>query len=134
MVITEKKISMTIAGDLKKVLSDLKKEHGVDASAVVSRNGIPIAWELPDNIHMETFSTLSATIMGASDVVCSSLEKEPPERVIIQSRSNVIVLTGLGSKALLVAMGAGTDTDKIVNCVDESAQKIREVLKNDKGA
>ena len=125
---------MTVAGELKKVLSELKVDCGVEAAAVVSRNGIPIAWELPENIHMETFSTLSATILGASDVVCSSLDKESPQRVIIQSKGNVIVLTGLGSKALLVAMAPTADTDKLVKGVDESAHKIREVLKNDKGS
>jgi predicted regulator of Ras-like GTPase activity (Roadblock/LC7/MglB family) len=125
---------MTVAGDLKKVLSDMKSTYGVEAGAVVSRNGIPISWELPENVHVETFSTLSATILGASDVVCSSLEKDAPDRVIIQSKGNTIVITGLGSKALLVAMANSSESEKLVKGVDESASKIKEVLKNDKGA
>jgi len=124
---------MSVASELKKILGELKNDYGVEASAVVSRNGVPITWELPENVHVETFSTLSATILGASDVVCSSLEKGSPDRVIIQSAANTIVVTGLGSKALLVAMAPDTNTEKLVKGVNESAQKIREVLKNDKG-
>jgi predicted regulator of Ras-like GTPase activity (Roadblock/LC7/MglB family) len=118
---------MSTVEDLKNILSKLRAEENIEICAVISRNGIPLAYELPDNVHIDAFSTLSATILGASEVIYSGLGKTVPRRVLISANGTNYIATGVGPKALLVAMGAG-DTTALETNVIEAAKKIKEVL------
>lgn len=81
-------------------------------------------------MHVETFATLSATLLGASEVVYTGLNKGAPKRVIVQSEDGTLVAMGLSKKALLVVMGAKGD-DRIFEGVDVTVRKIREVLRTE---
>jgi len=121
---------LSTVDDLKRVLQELSSDHDVDISAIVSRSGIPIAWNIPDEVHVETFATLSATLLGASEVVYTGLSRGTPKRVIVQSENGTLVAIGLSKKALLVAMGNEGD-DNVFQAVDNAAKKIREVLQSE---
>lgn len=121
-------ISLSTVGELKEVLRELKANYETDISAIVSRSGVPIAWNVPENVHIETFATLSATLLGASEVVYTGLEKGPPARVIVQSNDGNLVAVGLSRKAMLVAMSS-TRSDKLFEGVAKAAEKIKEVLR-----
>ena len=118
-----------MVGELKNELEKLSQEHGVEISAVVSRSGVPIAWHLPDESIMETFATLSATIIGASEVVYTGMGKEAPQRVTIESGKGVtFVASGLDKKTLLVAMSDKVGADDMVKIITAASQRIREVM------
>lgn len=121
---------MSTVDDLKRVLNELSSDYDVDISAIVSRSGVPIAWNIPDEVHVETFATLSATLLGASEVVYTGLSMGTPKRVIVQSENGTLVAIGLSKKALLVAMGNKGD-DNVFQAVDSAAKKIREVLQSE---
>ncbi|MFQ5911209.1 MAG: roadblock/LC7 domain-containing protein [Thermoplasmata archaeon] len=121
---------MSTVDDLKRILNKLSSEYGVDISAIVSRSGVPIAWNIPEDVHVETFATLSATLLGASEVVYTGLNRGAPRRVIVQSDDGTLVAVGLSKKALLVAMGS-KDDDKVFEGVDDAAKRIREVLRSE---
>lgn len=124
---------MSTVGDLKRILGEFKQAYNVEVCAVVSRNGIPIAWELPEGAHIETFATLSATILGASEVVYSGLGRDAPDRIIVESKGGNLVATSLGTKALLVAMSSRVELARLATGVEETAKTVREVLKYEKG-
>ncbi|MCK5038129.1 MAG: roadblock/LC7 domain-containing protein, partial [Thermoplasmata archaeon] len=92
---------MSMVGELNKELEALNKKYDIEISAIISRSGVPIAWNIPDDAQIETFSTLTATILGASEVVYSSLGKSPPARIIIESNNGLLMSTSIGSKALI---------------------------------
>ncbi len=123
---------MSTVSELKKILSDLNSSYGVEISAIVSRSGIPIAWNLPKDIHVETFATLSATLLGASEVVYTGLHKDPPKRVVVESDDGNLMAIGLGKKAILVAMSSDT-VDKLAEGVGIATANIREVLRKESG-
>lgn len=75
------------------------------AGAVVSRNGIPVVWELP-GANVETFATLSATIMGAADVVLGALQGGPTEVIRIDGSSGALFVAPIDKRSLLVLYGA----------------------------
>ncbi len=52
-------------------------------------------------MHVETFATLSATLLGASEVVYTGLNKEPTKRVVVESDAGNLVAVGLGKKSML---------------------------------
>jgi predicted regulator of Ras-like GTPase activity (Roadblock/LC7/MglB family) len=118
---------MSAVEELKSILSDLKKGQEIEICAVVSRNGIPLAYELPDGAHIDAFSTLSATILGASEVIYSGLGKKTPHRVLIESNGSNYIAVGVGPKALLVVMGS-TKNPELSGDVMSAAEKIKEVL------
>ena len=118
---------MSTVEELKGILSDLKNSHDITSCAVVSRNGIPLAYELPPGSHVDAFSTLSATILGASEVIFNGLGKPNPDRILIESNNGKYIAVGVGPKALLVAI-ADMDSSSLAEKIDTCANKIREVL------
>ena len=119
---------MSMMAELKKVLAQLKTDSGASICAIVSRNGIPIAYDAPEGSHMDTFSTLSATILGASEVIYSGLKKEKPEMVLARSPSGTLIARPIGVKALLVVLG-DRPPEELAPIVGKAAESIREVLK-----
>ncbi len=118
---------MSAVEELKSILNDLRNDGKIEIAAVVSRNGIPLAWELPEGAHIDAFSTLSATILGASEVIYSGLGKQAPERVMIEANGSNYIAMGVGPKALLVAMGS-EESHELVTDIKKAAEKINEVL------
>jgi predicted regulator of Ras-like GTPase activity (Roadblock/LC7/MglB family) len=105
----------------------MRANQQIDICAVISRNGIPLAYELPDGVHIDAFSTLSATILGASEVIYSGLRKNVPELVLIEANGTNYIAIGVGPKALLVAMSS-LESSALTTNVMNAADKIKEVL------
>jgi len=60
---------------LEKVLTDLKKVGGVEASAAASRDGLLMKAIMPTGQHAETFAAMSATMLGAAETATTELGK-----------------------------------------------------------
>jgi predicted regulator of Ras-like GTPase activity (Roadblock/LC7/MglB family) len=118
---------MSAVEELKSILNDMRANQQIDICAVISRNGIPLAYELPDGVHIDAFSTLSATILGASEVIYSGLRKNVPELVLIEANGTNYIAIGVGPKALLVAMSS-LESSALTTNVMNAADKIKEVL------
>lgn len=123
---------MTMLADLKKELKKLEDEHGIEISAVVSRSGVPIAWHMPNESHIETFATLSATILGASEVVYADLGKIPPKHVLIESPDGTFIATPLGTKALLVGMSKTRKSQELAASLDSAVESVKGVLSSER--
>jgi predicted regulator of Ras-like GTPase activity (Roadblock/LC7/MglB family) len=123
---------MTMLADLKGELKKLEDEHGIEISAVVSRSGVPIAWHMPNESHIETFATLSATILGASEVVYADLGKVPPKHVLIESPDGTFIATPLGTKALLVGMSKSKKSGELSTSLDAAIESIKGVLSSER--
>jgi len=97
-------VAETIVEVLEKVLIDLKRTGDVEASAIVSRDGLLMASDIPKSVHADTFAAMSATMFGAAETAVSELKKGLPDRVIVESKEGKVIATGAGPKALLVVM------------------------------
>ena len=75
----------TAVGELNRILRDFNAKYRASLSAVVSRSGVPIAWAMPPDTRVDNLATLSATILGASEVIYSGLNQDPPRRVIVEA-------------------------------------------------
>lgn len=122
---------MTSVGDIKDELKKLSANQKIEVSAIVSRSGVPIAWNVPDESMVETFATLSATIMGAAEVVYTSIGRVPPRRIMIDSDGGVFVAAPIGSKALLVGLSSQKDHAALSSGIDKAVEVIRGVLSSD---
>jgi len=97
-------VEVTIVGMLEKVLTDLRRTGDIEASAIVSRDGLLMASDIPESVQAETFAAMSATMLGAAETAIAELKKGIPDRVIIESKKGKVITTGTGPKALLVVI------------------------------
>jgi hypothetical protein len=113
---------------LDKVLIDLKKVGGVEASVVASRDGLLIASNIQSyGTRAETFAAMSATMLGAAETATTELGKGVPDRVIVETEHGKLIATGAGSKALLIVL---TDPDAGLGLILVELEKAAEKIKN----
>ncbi len=99
---------------LDNLVSRTKQSCDALAIAVVSRDGIVIAADMPPNLGRETFSIMCATILGAGMTAAHELGKTPPSRIILESQDLKIVIRESGRRSMVIAVvQPGTDIDKL---------------------
>ncbi|RLI71779.1 hypothetical protein DRO97_09530 [Archaeoglobales archaeon] len=115
---------------LEKVLKDLKAVGDVEASAIVSRDGLLIASDIPQSVNAEAFAAMTATMLGAAETATSELGKGIPDRVIVEGKEGKIVACGAGSKALLVLMAnPNANLGLVLLEMGKASEKVKELLK-----
>ncbi|MDI6902949.1 MAG: roadblock/LC7 domain-containing protein [Methanocellales archaeon] len=118
----------TVAEMLNKVLSDLKNVGHVEASAIVSRDGLLVASDVPPDIHAEAFAAMSAAMLGAAEKATSELKRENPNQIIVKFKGGEIIATGAGPEALLVVMANPGGLGLILVEVEKAAERVKELL------
>lgn len=96
---------MPVAVDaLRKLLKDFNARSGAKMSAIVSRSGVPVAWSLPDDANVDNFATMAATLLGALEVIYSSMRTGAPSAVTVEADGGVLTVRDLTGKMFFVAM------------------------------
>lgn len=90
--------------ELKPALRALRQSCGSIASAIISRDGLVIAADLPDGVSMDTFAIMCATLIGAASTANSELRVGTPMSVLVESEDSKMVVVGAGRKALIVTV------------------------------
>ncbi|MDP6627616.1 MAG: roadblock/LC7 domain-containing protein [Methanopyri archaeon] len=119
----------TVKGMLEKVLDDLRSVGDIEASAIVSRDGLLMASDMATGINAETFAAMSATMLGAAETAASELGRGLPDRVIVESEETKLIAIGTGPKALLVVMTSPeAGLGLILIELGKAADKIKMIL------
>jgi predicted regulator of Ras-like GTPase activity (Roadblock/LC7/MglB family) len=126
----EAALSEEISGRLKAILERLK-EAGIESSAVVSRDGVVIASDMPGSEEeTEAFAAMAAAMLGAAETATSELRQGVPRRVIMEIGDRRVVGVGAGPMALLVASVApGAQFAKAMIEIDRAIHEIRGIVK-----
>lgn len=95
---------MSVKSLIEEVLRELKNIGGVDASAVVTRDGLLVASDISGGVDAETFAAMSASMVGAAETAMSEVKAGNPSRVIVESETAKIVSLGAGPTALLIVL------------------------------
>lgn len=112
--------------ELKPALRGLRQSCGVIASAIISRDGLVIAADMPDGISVDTFAIMSATLLGAASTANSELRVGMPTSVVVESEDARLLIVGAGRKALVVAvLPKKADTALAVSKLTEIAETIK---------
>lgn len=109
---------------IKALLTEMKS-IGVEAAAIVLRNGVPVVYDGIEGAVVETYATLSATIVGASEVIYSTLGKAAPRDVIIRSSGAIFVGIPLSNKAIFAAV---VRDENMLTKLHDYVKKLQEVL------
>ena len=118
---------MAIITTLNRTLSDLHTDSSVEASAIVSRNGILVTSNAPGDAR--TFAAMAATVLGAAEITAEGLDREVPKRMIVESRHGRLIIMGAGRKMLLVTLiKPDTNLGMLLMQLDRTVEEIVEIV------
>jgi predicted regulator of Ras-like GTPase activity (Roadblock/LC7/MglB family) len=94
------------------MLRQLRETCGSQAAAVVSRDGLVIAGDMPENVSRETFAIMCATILGAGMTAATELRISAPNHVVLTTRESRIHIFEAGPRALIVVVAPPNREEK----------------------
>jgi len=115
---------------LKEHLKEFKSSSAdVQASAVVSTDGLIIASELPQDVEEDRVAAMSAAMLSLGERTSKELMKGSLEQVFVKGQDGYILLMGAGEDAVLTAL-AKKDAKLGLVFLDmkRTAEKISEVI------
>ena len=80
----------------------------VEASAVVSVDGLIMASSLPSGVDEDRISAMSAAMLSLGDRIAEELRRGTLRRVYIEGSDGIIVLMAIGVEAVLTVMARST--------------------------
>ena len=76
----------------------------IDASAVVSVDGLPIATALPREVEEDRVSAMSAAMLSLGERIASELGRGVLSEVQIKGEKGFVILQSLGTEAVLTVL------------------------------
>lgn len=76
----------------------------VEASAVVSVDGLSIASALPQDVEEDRVSAMSAAMLSLGERIASELGRGSLEQVYIRGENGYVLLAAVGEEAVLTVM------------------------------
>lgn len=117
---------------LKPILSELNNvsEH-IEASAVMSRDGLSVASVLGDGVDPDRLGAMCAALLGLADTTARELNRGALRQVLIHGTLGYMLITHVGEKAVLaVATKPGTNLGMVFLETKKTAQKIADIIGN----
>lgn len=98
-------MAQTISTQLDMILNDFERNiPHVQATAVVSTDGLVIASRLPANVEEDRIGAMGAAILSISTRSGEELERGEMLRVLIEGTQGYILIRSVGEYAILVAL------------------------------
>ena len=76
----------------------------IEASAVVSVDGLPIATSLPRNVEEDRVSAMSAAMLSLGERMASELGRGSLNEVYIKGEKGYVILQSVGQEAVLTVL------------------------------
>ncbi|MHA2060424.1 MAG: roadblock/LC7 domain-containing protein [Candidatus Ranarchaeia archaeon] len=115
---------------IKKLLMDLEsKTQGVEASAIISNQGLPIAFAMPPDIDEAVIAAMSASILGVSERTLEELTRGGLSKVMIEGTEGSFIIMNAGANALLtVLVKKKSNLGLIFLVMQRTSKRIRKIL------
>jgi len=78
--------------------------HDVEASAIVSADGLTIASSLPIGVEDDRVSAMSAAMLSLGQRIADELSRGDLEQVYVRGDNGYVLLIAVGSEAVLTAL------------------------------
>lgn len=115
---------------LELILSELRRAGDVEASAIVRRDGLMIASDLPPRIDARTVAAMTAALVGTAETCAGELRRGVFSQVIVDGERGKIVAVGAGPLALLVTLVRPEgNVGLVLLAMEKSAKAIEGLLK-----
>lgn len=115
---------------LELVLDELRRAGDIEASAIVRRDGLMIASDLPARMESRTIAAMTAALVGTAETCASELKQGIFNEVIVDSANGKIVAIGAGKLAILVClMRKEGNIGLVLLAMERAAKNIEGLLK-----
>jgi predicted regulator of Ras-like GTPase activity (Roadblock/LC7/MglB family) len=121
---------ISTTSQLINIVNELQSSNTVNAAAVIRRDGVLIASNLPSNFkEKDVFAMMSATILGAAKNISTKHALGMPSRIIVETHSGNIVISDAGSKALIVCLiSKGLENERIWDALNGAEEKVKDIF------
>ncbi len=85
-------------------LRELQRTDGLEASAVVSVDGLIIASALPADVEEDRVSAMSAAMLSLGERIASELHRGTLDQVFVRGEDGYVLLMSVGEEAVLTAL------------------------------
>jgi predicted regulator of Ras-like GTPase activity (Roadblock/LC7/MglB family) len=83
-----------------------RQSPDIEASAVVSIDGLTIASALPENVSPDRVAAMSAAMLSLGEGFCRELTRGVLEQVHIKGSEGYVILLAAGEKAVLTVLAS----------------------------
>ncbi|HLE48141.1 MAG TPA: roadblock/LC7 domain-containing protein [Candidatus Thermoplasmatota archaeon] len=94
----------TKSEQLSAALMALRKRPGVEGSALLSRDGIAVVADLPASYSRETFSAMTAAMLGAAETAMIEIGRNIPDRLILENADTRLIAVGVNDELMLAVL------------------------------
>ena len=113
---------------LESILHEIEQNEGVQEAMLVSLAGTYLGGSFPRGVHVDTFGSMFAVLVGSAETVTAEA-RDSLESVVIHSKSNKYLIMHAGRKALLVMrLPPAADPLKTKMAVEKYVPRIEEHL------
>ncbi len=116
------------ANTIERLLSGIKEDLDVDEVTLISRSGMHIGGDVPENAHIETFVAMSAILLGAAETATSELEEELSHVMVELKKSRVLVMNDGPSALLAIKMSKSCDIKEILEGLKDPIDELEDIL------
>lgn len=123
-------MSSDTVDEIQRVLKSMDDgTPGVEASAIVSVQGLPIVSAMPKGVDDSIIAAMSAAILGVSERATRELTRGKLQQILIQGDEGYVILKRAGEDALLAVMARSDSNLGMIFIVMKGvAQKISLLL------
>jgi predicted regulator of Ras-like GTPase activity (Roadblock/LC7/MglB family) len=123
--------SASRAGRLDRILRDLLLQTpGVEAAAVVSFDGLPMASALPNGMDEDRVAAMSAALLSLAERAAQGLGRGDLSQVYIEGEHGTVFLVSAQDEGVLIAVtSAGAKVGMMLYEVKLAANRVGEVLR-----
>ncbi len=127
---TERENPMSRLDNLNKILKNLQNESpGVEASALISEDGLMMASALPQDLDETRVAGMTATLLNLGTRAANELRRGDVEEVIVRGEHGYAVMISAGRGALLLVLAnENTKLGLIFFDMREAIKAIKNVL------
>lgn len=101
----------------------------IEASAVMSRDGLIIASALEHSVDADRLGAMCAALLGLADTTAKELNRGDLRQVLLHGTNGYMLITHVGKKAVLaVASKLGTNLGMVFVEAKKTANKIETIL------
>lgn len=102
---------------------------GIEASAIVSLQGLPIVSAMPAGINDDVVAAMTAAVLSVGEKTLQELRKGKLVKILVEGEEGYIIMTTIGRNAILTVLAKhSANLGLIFLMMKQTAQKIENLL------
>jgi predicted regulator of Ras-like GTPase activity (Roadblock/LC7/MglB family) len=89
---------------ITKLLKKMELSSGLSASAVISREGLPITSAMPSDVNEEIVGAMTAAMLSLGERAVDELTRGNLEQLFVKGNAGYLIIMSAGPSAVLVAL------------------------------